>query len=115
MRRASHEEFNLRASEKYQPEQFKEAALNLLDMMNDPESWVDLLKQLSSFLHSSYQSALNSTHSTERLLPTSSQPFTDGLESAAKTSRSSPGFTHTPLASLAPSYLVPFWSKYSHS
>ena len=49
MRRVSHEEFNFRASEKYHPEQFKEAALNLLDMVNDPESWVDYLKQLRFF------------------------------------------------------------------
>jgi hypothetical protein len=44
MRRASHEGFNLRASEKYQPLQFKEAAMSLLDILNAPESWVDCLK-----------------------------------------------------------------------
>jgi hypothetical protein len=45
MRRASHEEFNIRAIEKYEHLQFKEAALNLLDVLDNPDSWVDRLKQ----------------------------------------------------------------------
>ncbi|KAJ6573863.1 cytochrome P450 [Mycena vulgaris] len=48
MRRASHEAFNLRASEKYQPDQCKEAALNVLDLLNEPELWVDHLKQTTA-------------------------------------------------------------------
>ena len=45
MRRAAHEEFNPRASEKYQPLQYKEAAISMLDILNDPDNWSDLLKQ----------------------------------------------------------------------
>ena len=45
MRRASHEEFNMRACEKYQFFQLKEAALNVLDIIADPDSWVDCLKR----------------------------------------------------------------------
>ncbi|KAJ7139436.1 cytochrome P450 [Mycena epipterygia] len=48
MRRASHEAFNLRASEKYQPDQCKEAAMNVLDLLDNPERWVDLLKQTTA-------------------------------------------------------------------
>ncbi|KAJ7671941.1 cytochrome P450 [Mycena rosella] len=48
MRRASHEAFNLRASEKYQPDQCKEAALNVLDLINEPDLWVDHLKQTTA-------------------------------------------------------------------
>ncbi|KAJ7834053.1 cytochrome P450, partial [Mycena olivaceomarginata] len=48
MRRASHEGFNLRASEKYQPSQFKEAAMNILDLINEPNLWVNHLKQTTA-------------------------------------------------------------------
>ncbi|KAJ7170774.1 cytochrome P450 [Mycena crocata] len=48
MRRASHEGFNLRASEKYQPEQYREAAMNVLDLINEPELWVDHFKQTTA-------------------------------------------------------------------
>ncbi|KAJ7610296.1 cytochrome P450 [Mycena polygramma] len=48
MRRASHEAFNLRASEKYQPSQYKEAAMNLLDLIDDPKVWVNHLKQTTA-------------------------------------------------------------------
>ncbi|KIJ64543.1 hypothetical protein HYDPIDRAFT_111879 [Hydnomerulius pinastri MD-312] len=44
MRRASHEEFSLRSVEKYLPALFKESALNILDVANDPDAWADRLK-----------------------------------------------------------------------
>ncbi|KAH7887277.1 cytochrome P450 [Phlebopus sp. FC_14] len=43
MRRASHDSFNLRSVEKYQPALFTESALNILDITDDPNSWEDCL------------------------------------------------------------------------
>lgn len=95
MRRASHEEFNLRASEKYQPLQFKEAALNLLDILKGPETWVDRLKQFSSALPSMQRVFTRALG----LLPRASSPrCTDGRESQPKTSQLSLEFTLTPPA-----------------
>ncbi|OSX64673.1 hypothetical protein POSPLADRAFT_1044160 [Postia placenta MAD-698-R-SB12] len=45
MRRVAHEEFNPRAAEKYRAMQQRGAALTILDILQDPSSWEDCLKQ----------------------------------------------------------------------
>jgi hypothetical protein len=39
------EEFTPSASKRYQPLQFKEAALNLLNMLDQPSDWVTHIRQ----------------------------------------------------------------------
>jgi cytochrome P450 len=45
MRRATNDGFSVRACERYQPQQWREAARNVIDMINAPEKWVENIQQ----------------------------------------------------------------------
>lgn len=41
MRRATNDGFSARACERYNPEQWKEAAQNIVDMVHAPDKWLE--------------------------------------------------------------------------